>query len=124
VNISAKTKIFLKIFWDVHLGLRYYRFMKKTDLKNLMLVPLQIFSLWNVTFSEKDHFYPTSAYLNTTFFKRQCHEILNLWFLINQTASSGPIRGSLTHFLLSINFLRVIQLLNGLPNVGNTGESS
>jgi len=36
-DISAKTKIFLKIFLDVDLG---PRFMKKTELKNLMLLSL------------------------------------------------------------------------------------
>ena len=40
VNISAKTKIFSKIFWDDDLGPRYYRFMKKTEVKNLMLLSL------------------------------------------------------------------------------------
>jgi len=33
VNISVKTKIFSKTFWDVDLGPRYYRFMKKIRAK-------------------------------------------------------------------------------------------
>jgi len=33
VNISAKTKIFSKIFKGVNLGSRYYGFMKKTRLR-------------------------------------------------------------------------------------------
>jgi len=40
VNISAKMKTFMKIFWDVNLGPTYYRFLKKTELENLMLLSL------------------------------------------------------------------------------------
>ena len=42
VNISAETKIFSKIFWDVYLGPKYILLIhaKKTELKNLMLVSL------------------------------------------------------------------------------------
>ena len=38
-NIFEKTNIFLKIFLGVNVGPRYYRFMKKPELKNLMLLP-------------------------------------------------------------------------------------
>ena len=41
MNISAKTKIFSKIFKGVNLGSRYYGFMKKTTLrKSHATVPL------------------------------------------------------------------------------------
>ena len=33
VNVSVKTKIFSKLFWDVDLGPRYYRLLKKTIAK-------------------------------------------------------------------------------------------
>ena len=39
-NISAKTKIFSKIFKGVNLGSRYNGFMKKPDFENLMLLSL------------------------------------------------------------------------------------
>ena len=42
MNISAKTKIFSKIFKGVNLGSRYYEFMKKPDFENLMLLSLYI----------------------------------------------------------------------------------
>ena len=41
VNISAKTKIFLKIFMGVNLGSRYYGFMKKKLQKSHATVPLK-----------------------------------------------------------------------------------
>ena len=42
MNISAKTKIFSKIFKGVNLGSRYYGFMKKTRLrKSHATVPLK-----------------------------------------------------------------------------------
>ena len=42
VNISAKIKIFSKIFWDVDLGPRYIRFGKKTGApKSHASVPLK-----------------------------------------------------------------------------------
>ena len=40
LNISTKTKMFSKIFWDVDLGPSYYRFMKKRGQKSHATVPL------------------------------------------------------------------------------------
>ena len=41
VNIFAKTKMFLKIFWDITLGARNYQFMQKTrHQKSHAIVPL------------------------------------------------------------------------------------
>ena len=40
MNISAKTKIFSNIFWDIHRGTRYYQFMKKLGLESIMILSL------------------------------------------------------------------------------------
>jgi len=41
VNISNKTEVFLKIYWGVDLGPRYYGFREKTKVvENLMLLSL------------------------------------------------------------------------------------
>jgi len=41
VNNSAKNKHFLQIFWGIAQIRRYYRFMKKAELKNHMLLSLE-----------------------------------------------------------------------------------
>ena len=51
MNISAKTQIFLKIFYGATLGPRYYRFMTKTRIsKSLATVPLSE-GVWELSLS-------------------------------------------------------------------------
>jgi len=56
MNISVKTKIFSKIFLGVDLGPRYYPFMKKPELKNLMLLSFSISFIYPLSFLDLQPF--------------------------------------------------------------------